>query len=386
MKKLLIPFVALAALLLATSCGKDSEGEKPAPQPASGEGVYSPAKKIASIYVDEQLDEQWTWVNNLLQHIKTPDEDGNMTISSEFEYDNASRFSYVSLQEDLVGATVTLVFEYSGSQLTSIELTAPGLDILSADITHGNGNKVTHADISINNAVLQLLAQLLMSGMMPTPDESPIVAVLTDVLTPQVLNTILRSVSTYTSDAKLTVDNAHFTIDFAWNGNNVNRTLIAGTVAGSVTGGELASILEALSNLGLAADLGAIGTLIGTLASDMVIPISLDIHDTVDLTYDSQHNPFTGFLGRLDPSVLSANNPLTSTNHGGVIATLTINLPIIGGDRSFPFQLPTSVSTFEYTYTSDGYPETVVTTTESTSTNTEDEEDDGPTTTRYQYQ
>lgn len=360
MKKYLLPFLALATLALAVACEKDSDESVTPPQNPEQptEGVFSPQRRIASIWVDGAASEQWVWENNLLQRVEVPNDEGSFVPASSFSYDASSRFSTATVTDSMFGSMV-VNYSYQGSLLQSLDVNVMGMSAVTANVQH-SGDKATHVDLEINSAVLQLLASLLGGGggeELPARGASPMVDLLSDLLTPQGLRGMMRCVPQHASASKLAIEGIGCTIDFSWEGDNMVQARIAANLQGTVTAAELSNLIELVSTFVDLDGLSSIGTIIEMFGEETVLPITLGVGDTIDLTYDNKPNPFHGFIARLDPMVLSANNVLTHTSRGSLSGSISADVPILGTQTyPFSFALPASSSTFVYTYATDGYP------------------------------
>ena len=164
MKKYLLPFLAFATLALAVACGKDSDESVTPPQNPEQptEGVFSPQRRIASIWVDGAASEQWVWENNLLQRVEVPNDEGTFETAGSFSYDASSRFATATVTDSMFGSMV-VNYSYQGSLLQSLDVNVMGMSAVTANVQH-SGDKASHVDLEINSAVLQLLASLLGGG------------------------------------------------------------------------------------------------------------------------------------------------------------------------------------------------------------------------------
>ncbi|MBQ8702959.1 MAG: hypothetical protein IJ524_01125 [Bacteroidales bacterium] len=340
MKKVLWALCAVMMLALS-ACNKDNPnpenvpggggeggGSNPPVQTATGEGVFNPAQRLISIAIDGTTSEEWEWANDVLTTILTADENGNLVESSWFEYDN---HRIVSMTGTLEGMPVEVGYTYSGDKLAAVSVYSGPLEVLNIAFTHNAAGKPSHLTLEINETLLAFLPQLFGDGF---PD-------------------IFNSKSTIPS--KWEINSTVFTADLAWQGDNVAQVIFNGQININATLGEIRQMAN-LDSL-----LGSYASYLSLLGDSTVMPISVTMNDTSDFTYDNKNNPFYGFLGRLDPTVLSANNVTASDTRVSVNLATALDLSFMTIPLSFPLPVPVEngSQTYSYTYNAAGFPETV---------------------------
>lgn len=341
MKKLMVALCAVA-LLAMSACKKESptvdnpsggngngngQPEQPEqPEQIDGEGIFCPAQKIETIAVDGQTNETWMWVSDKLTAIYQHTADGNMVEYSTFEYNGQRVTSMMSAMENV---PYDVFYSYSGDKLSRVRAYSGMIQVVNIDFGHeGTDGNINHLDINVNNALIGWFAQFLGGGW-------PL----------QVVKDGAQ---------KFSIDTTTFAADLTWQGDNVAQMVVAGTVAGSVTLGEIRQIIDIDSLAGLYAGV------VAALSDDLELPFQVVMNDTMSYSYDGRHNPYHGFLGQLDPTALSASNVTTVSNNRGANITIMVPVPYLG-DVPFTIPFPTASATRSYTYTynSAGYPVTV---------------------------
>lgn len=317
----------MAALCL-TACHKDPQ-PNPDDQPEqipTGDGVYNPGRHITSIASNNGATETWLWENKKLMSITETDEDGYSSVSS-FGYDGW-RLTRATLTGDIAG---TATYTYSGDKMTNFSVSSGGMQVATADVVH-TGDKVTHLDLNLNEEMLQMLISMMGDGGFPFPFKGG------------------------KSGNKLSLSSTDFDADLIWEGDNVSRMVLSGQVVMGVTVDELRQFLP------LDSIMGSMASLLTYITAGQELPLTININDTTDLDYDSHTNPLQGFLGKLDPSILSANNVTSVENYGIMSAVLTITIPYLGShDINYDIPLGDGMTqTFTYTYDAAGYPTAVV--------------------------
>ena len=324
---------AVAALAL-TACHKDPvqpDGGNQEEQIPTGDGVYNPGMHITGVmYDDGTAPETWVWQDRKLQSINQDDNCGGYTPLNVFSY-NGWRMSQMVMYGDLPG---TVSYAYSGDKISGFSITSGGMPVATADVVH-TGDKITHLDLDVNSEMMQLLLNMIgdMGGLGG-----------------------LGGFGFKSGDSKVSFTSADVDVDLAWNGDNVSRMVMTADVVLGVTIEEIQQVVPLDSLLGsMASFLSLLG--------NQELPLTVSIVDTMDYTHDSHPNPLCGLLGRVDASVLSANNVTSMTNHGTMNAVLTITIPVIGNTVNVPYSRPIGegmTTTYTYNYNAAGYPVEVV--------------------------
>lgn len=345
MKKLLFSLMAVSALFM-TACHKDpvqpsDGGGNQEEQIPTGDGVYNPGRHISTlVYDDNRAPEIWLWEDSKLVSINEDDYCGGYTPVSTFTY-NGWRLAQTVTTGDM---PATVRYTYSGDKLSSLNILSGGMQMAMADVQH-TGDKITHIDIDIDDTFLQMIIGMINNGGFNFGD----------LFGKQLGASMGRMVDAATQGGKFSVSSTAFAADLEWNGDNVSRMVVTGQVVMGVTVEELQQVLP------LDSVMGAMASLLAYISDGQELPLTVIINDTTDLLYDSHTNPMQGFLGKIDPSILSANNVTQLYNRGMMDADLTISIPYLG-DRHIPYSMPLGdgiVQHFVYTYNAAGYPLTV---------------------------
>ena len=333
MKKVMLALCAVMMLGM-TACNKDngttepnnpSGGGEPQIQMPTGDGVFNPAQRLVSIAVDGTVTEELTWANDVVTIITTADEYGNLVETGWYEYDN---YRLMSAGTTLEGMPVDVGYTYNGDQLTLMSLSSGPMEVMNIVPTRNAAGKVSHLSMDINPVVLAMLSELFSNGF---PD-------------------IFGRIRPAQSADKFSVDNTAIAADLTWQGDNVSQIVLSAQLEGSVTLEEIRQMV----NLDSVA--GAYASMLAYLPNSTVFPLTIDLADTASYAYDSQHNPFYGFLGTLDPTNLSANNATEISNSGTATLTLTLDLGVMQLPFTFPYPLESTSETRTYTYDAAGFP------------------------------
>lgn len=352
MKKLFFALCAVAALGM-TACNKENQNNgnngnnNQQEQIPEGEGIYNPAKHIASVEYGDATVETWNWVDRKLQSITTSDFDGNNSMAT-FSY-NGWRLSQMTMEGGDFPGTVT--YSYSGDKMSNFTISSAGMQMASVDIVH-TGDKITHLDMNVDNAALQMLVNML--GNM-----GDFGGLFTPAMGNQLTASIARAAQAATKGGKFTVGDTEFDVDFTWTGENVSRVLLTATINVGVTGDELSQLMS------LDPSMSTYASLLSYVAGDQELPVVVTVNDTMEYTYDNHVNPKQGFFGAvnitLDADMLSANNTASATNHGTVSADITITIPFLGAQH-IPYSQAIGdgeIIDYTYIYNAAGYPATV---------------------------
>lgn len=316
-----------------------------------GEGIYNPAAHITSLSTDDgSPDEIWVWENRKLKSINSSDGNGGSTPTSSFTY-NGWRLSQANtIIQDQLPAIVS--YSYANDKLSSMAISSQGMPMATADVLHV-GERITHLDLNVSDVLIQMIVQMVGQGGLGGFDFG---------LGPQMNNSIARignALQTFggqhSRNGKFSISSTDIEADLTWEGDNVSRMIMTAEVVMGVTVEELQQILP------LDSIMGAMASLLAYVSAGQELPLTLTVVDTTDMSYDSHNNPVQGFFGRLDPSILSANNVTALNNHGMMNLDLTITIPFLG-DQHIPYSMPLGegvVQTYSYTYNAAGFPATM---------------------------
>lgn len=351
MKKILLAVCAIALLGL-TACKKDPVTPTPTPEPQhSGEGVYSPAVKITSVEYGGGTVETWQWDDGKLTSITREDADGNDGGGNYFTYDSDWRITTMNM----TGETPAIAtYTYAGKKLNTIDVTSSGMQLAMIQVQHNSADKINHLDIEVNEMLIQMLIQMISSNMGGGID---LANPATSLLSGNIGRTLAKVDACAKNGHKISYTSSDFDADFEWSGDNVSRVTLDANIVLGVTVAELSSLLSMFGDT--ASSMATMLETLSTLMGDNELPLTLNIKDTMEFAYDQHVNPMQGLLGIIDIAALSANNTTMSTTSGVVNATLTYSIPFVGSqDVPFSFPLESSIVTTDYTYLSNGYPQT----------------------------
>lgn len=317
MKKILLAVCAISLISLV-GCKKDDP--TPEPQPTTGEGIYNPDAHIATV-VNNDGTQQWIWNGDKLDRIESSDNDGNATSVQQFTY-NGNRIA--SISQTISGVQTETRVTYSGNLISAIGIYTDGNRSVNANVSHNASNKINRIDLDVDASYISTLLGDLIGNI---------------------------DLGGMKNGSKFTLNNADIYATLEWQGDNVSRMIINADINAGITMDDLSQFIDLTEVLGDAA------SWVSLIQGEQ--PLIISLKDTIDYTYDDQHNPLQGMIGMLDPQVLSANNYTIMDNHGMADVNLTINIPFVGSypiERNVPI---VRVSDLFYTYNNAGFPLTV---------------------------
>ena len=352
MKKILLALCAVSMLTMF-SC-KDKPEDNPGgggntPQQeedTSGDGYFMPSVRISHIlFSDDTPPELWVWEDQLLASIDESDNCGGSTPVSTFTY-NGLRLS--QMNSTIMDVPMTVDYTYNGKLLKSITASSSGMPMLQASFNRNNDNKISSADLQLNDIMVQMLLQSLLQQLGQGGDDNG------DDEGGETMALMLK----HCKGNKFSLQSTDFDLHIDWTGDNATRVLLAGTVNFTIT------VEEARNLMNYDTSMATYSAMLGMLGNNTELPVALTIADTITYTYDNNPSPYLGFLGSLDITILSANNVENSANHGSLNADITIPLSSVisfMSDQHIPFgyTLPERITSNSYTYYSNGYPQTV---------------------------
>lgn len=341
MKKTLVILCATALLGLG-ACNKDKENGNNnggnQPQTEQGDGIYSPSVKIDRIhYSDTTPDEVWQWEDDRVISVGMEIADGGEETGISFDYNDEGRIQ--SVFTNVLGSQLEADFTYNSQKLiTGAAFNTMGFEMANAIVTHNAQKKVSHISLDIDDEVLNQLIQLLSLFMGDSNNIMPFLTV--------------------APASKFSIDDKAFDADILWTGDNATRLIISAQLNVTTTLNELPT--EMLQSF-VGEEYASMIDLALELAGDTPLPIQLTVADTIDFTYDDQHNPLQGFLGRVSIAALSANNVVTAVGHGNANISASLSLGMFGAlplNYDYPLN-DLGTASYSYTYTSAGYPHVV---------------------------
>ena len=344
MKKVLYALCAML-LLATTACKKENTPENGTPggnggnnggteHPEvvpTGEGIFSPDQKIETITVDGQLSEEWTWTNKKLTMIEKTDG------ATSFEY-NGWRVSEMTTM--LEGTPVDVEYAYDNNdKLATVDAYSGNMHAVGIVFNHNNAaGKISDMSLNINSALLGMLSELIGNGGIPG---------------------FTKGMS------KFSIENTDFNAHLTWQGDNVKRMILEGSVDINTTIDEASNLLSMMNIDSLGSfNLDSVISTFSVLLTDSNLLVTIQLADTTDYTYDNANNPFYGYLGALDVTTFSANNVKTLLSSG--TANISITAHTWFGNQTIPlpmsYSLGTRSETYTYTYNNANYPLTVTVT------------------------
>ncbi len=315
MKKILLAVCAISLISLV-GCKKDDP--TPEPQPTAGEGIYNPDAHIATV-VNNDGTQQWIWNGDKLDRIESSDNEGNATSVQQFTY-NGNRIA--SISQTISGVQTETRVSYNGNYISAISIFTDGVESVRATVNHSAANKINRVDLNVDASyITNLLGMLTQGGLSFKGNDG----------------------------RKLTLNSTNIYATFDWEGDDVRRMIVNADINAGITMDDIGQIID------LNAILGDMAALLGLIQGEQ--PLVINLRDTIDFTYDEHHNPLQGFIGMLDPQVLSANNYILSENRGSAHVNLSFNIPLIPAlDTTISIL---RVSDLFYTYNNAGFPLTV---------------------------
>ena len=283
MKKAFISFFAAALALGFVSCNKENSvepiGDDPAPtEPTYQEGVYAPLMKVSAITYDDGTAETWTWDGNLLTSVASTGGD-----TRQFSY-NGQHVVGTAGTESGVPAQVS--FTYNGNDLAKCVMNNNGTDVMMLTFSHAGG-KVSGADVALDAEYISgMLDGLLLKGKGKHVDPKQVFL-----------------------DAN---DNCA-RLDFVWNDKDVAQMVVSGSIPFALTREMYETIKPYLP---VDESILSIADMYFLLSPSL--PLSINVSDTIDYTYDNKINPYYCYLGEVDPTNFSLHNVLTAISHGKV--------------------------------------------------------------------
>lgn len=316
MKKLIFTFAMAALLMGATACHKDDPDENA----SSGEGVYNPEMRIASVEDDDGGVETWEWGSSKLASITSDD------AVTSFDY-NGGRMSLIQTTQG--NNTTQMEYTYDNGWMSKMALISDNKNLVTANIRHNADDKI--------------------SGMSVTLNEDYLLDLFTTYLLPNLMSK--------DQGRKLSLSNQDIQAAYVWDGNNVKQIIFSANLSAKIKMSDFTDIIG--SDL-LESMLGDYAYLLNLLG-EAEMPLSLGVRDTLSYTYDNQKNPYYMMLADGPMAkALSANNILIEKNSGMVDIDLTLSIPLLGDlpiNQSIPVQFDNS---WEYSYNDKGFPIAII--------------------------
>ena len=332
MKKILVTLCTLALLVSIASCKKEKDPVVENPIPVYKEGVYHPIMKVVTVSENGDTTQEWSWVGDNLDHITWAD--GEVT---NYSY-NGNLITRVASNQDL---GEELRYTYAGEQMTKCEVYYEGNLAVTMDLQHNAAGKISGGIISIDDNFLMTLAgQLLGQGSFFEK--------LLGTRTAEAMVQMAR-IAKAQPDSKFSIDNKNFTMNFEWNGENVDKQILNGSFVLNVTSEDLELVqnfIEIPEQV-----LQVIQMVMAMTGGNL--PLQVSLTDTIVATYDSMYNPmFCNWGTLLSPLTLSRANVLTQENH--FVAALAISM--MGQTQELLRQPEDTFEEYRYEYNDKHYP------------------------------
>lgn len=326
MKKLFLALAAVAVMGL-TACDPDDGNA------AARSGVYNPEVKIASMEYGDNDRDQWNWADNKLvsiDHYSSDHIDGSTT----FEYNSDNQLTKVTDDDGF-----TLEYGYTNGLLSSVTVSEMNATF---NVNYSN-NQISNFQMPISQEMLNSMVQELIGGLLNGDMED------------------YRTLSAKAGNENM------IQFNLVWNNGNVSRMAGNTSITVDLPVSDMLSIATNLFGEEFSAYTDVISGAMQMMGITSV-PLAFNMGDTIDLTYDQNHNPLQGFMGEFSPEmipvILSGNNVTSSTQYGFMSyhlqlpAMLLAMLPAEFASRTSG-TIPTGEGetvTFSYQYNSKGYP------------------------------
>lgn len=338
MKKFIVALCALAMIAGAVSCKKDDpvdpvEDDLVVTEKLA-EGIYQPAMKIASITTDIGDFEEWSWGDKNLDHITMRGEDYPLT----FSYDG----DYVS---KVNGNGEEWRYFYSSNKLSRSELWVENSKVVEMTFLHNADGKINSARIDIDESYLMEMLMGMMEGGFS----------FANLLNRSVMESLAEMAkisAAVRNNAKFSVGSLNVGLNLQWDGENVKNVMLNAGVAINIDTNDL-NLIESLGIIPEEFSTYIAMARVAMAFNGGVVPLQLELSDTVSYTYDNNRNPFYCYLGNgIDPKAFSYNNVTIEDSHGAMTGTVSLmgqNLQLINKPTNEYME-------YNYEYNAKGYP------------------------------
>lgn len=331
MKKLSLSLLALTMIVSVLSCKKDPSPQDEARVPTYKEGVYNPVMKVASVTKNGESDQDWTWQGDKLDHITwIGGEEKTYTYTDGYI---SKVVSNQSLGEELR-------YTYADGRMTKCEVYYSGALALEINLQHNEGGKISGGDITIDDNFLMTLAGQLLGGG----------SLFEKLLGTPTATAMVRMAQIAKADGeKLSITNKTFTSAFVWNGENVDKQIVEGSLVLNVTADDLELIQQLID---IPEEYLSMIQMI-MMAGGGSIPLQVGVADTISATYDNMYNPmFCNWGDIISPQTLSRANVLFLSNN----AAITLSLSVMGQNQELLRRPFSSTEEYLYEYNDQKYP------------------------------
>lgn len=314
------------------SCKKDPSPQDEARVPTYKEGVYNPVMKVALVTKNGESDQEWTWQGDNLDHITWIG--GEVKTYTHTDGYITKVVSDLSLGEELR-------YTYANSKMTQCEVYYSGALALQIDFQHNEAGKISGGQITVDDNFLMTLAgQLLGKGssfekLVGTPTAETLVQ--------------MARINKASGDAKLNITDKHFSTTIVWNGENVDKQIVEGSLVLNVTADDLELIQQLID---IPEEYLSMIQMIMT-AGGGSIPLQVGVADTISATYDNMYNPmFCNWGDIISPQTLSRSNVLSLSNN----AAITLSISVMGQNQELLRRPFSTTEEYLYEYNDQKYP------------------------------
>ena len=320
-----------------SSCKKESVSPSGSqiPVPVYAEGIYHPCMKIATVTEDGELSQEWNWSGANLDYI-TQVGDGTTAYSYSGDYITKVVSNYDLAEE--------LRYTYDGTRMSRCEVYYSGALAISVDFQHNAAGRISGGNVTIDdNFLLSLAGSLLGKGsafekLMGTPAATTLVQ--------------MAQTPGFTDGRKFSISNKTFTVAFDWNGENVDRQILSGSLTLNVNTEDLELIQQFLP---IPEEYQSVLQMIQAAMTMMggSLPLQVTLADTATATYDTMYNPYFCNWGEIvSQHSLSRANPLVVNNH--FVVAISVNL--MGQQQPLFTRPQDTLEEYTYEYNDKHYP------------------------------
>jgi len=316
MTNTVLRFLCLAVFVGTIACSGPGEENGKDPEKASATcGIYTPLQKIDYILPAEGVPEIWLWNGDLLEALADDDQCGGYTEKCWLGYED-QQLTY--MQSAIEGMPYEAEYTYTNGQLENVYATSMGNLVLAMQFGYDEAKHVTRIGLNLSPALLGFFTSTVMD---------------------------MEGIEISEPEAEIHLD---------WQGDNVASLVLTTEVDASVTLGQAKELVD------LEAIAGSYASLIDLLPDSTILPLHIDITDTIEYTYDSHPNPIRGLLTTPDVAVLNENNQLSAYHHGTTVLAITLQTAF--GNLTLPYPIPISPThtAYTYTYSENGLPLDVI--------------------------
>lgn len=341
-KEAMLTIAAVSAMATVVSCNRDADG-------LFEEGTHQPEQKVATVRENGALAQSWDWGEKKLSTIT--DQQNGCTYTFSYAGDKLAN-TVVSYKD---GSMESIFYSYENGYLTKVELVNGNRVDMEFQVSHNANDKFSTININISDIYFFEMAMAALNGNIMIKSQGARLLLGDDVFD-NLVKVAAVAPQSNRKGAKYSIENKHFQLTYAWDGDNVREEVLSGNVAATAT----------LSDMGQFIDLGPLQFFLDYLDMDIEYPISVTVNRKVTYTYDEKFNPYWYcWIAGFDARSLSRNNILTDVAVGSGEGTVTVSLPnevpMVGG-MEYPLSRTVDMShdySYTYEYNRKKYPVTV---------------------------